>query len=263
MSFFATTTLVIALLSNAEAQKNNPCPNLTSDYFREINLSEEQRLLVDEMLQAKRAMRRALSPQVTGFRDKWMVDFLTGEMSRQQILRDIEEKYNQSEDERFEMRYKMVDLLASYDSRQIDQVLLNIENNKRCHDQNVTPPHVKKAQSKIRPIKFLLQNLHLTAEQQELLKNVRLLTVDYRQDSRDKFHLNKADLQDSMVRESIDRERVIAIYEERSNHVLQFKRQRAQQYMEFLDTLSEKQERQFIENARQLDKLLIEEGQKR
>ena len=248
--------------TTAEAKTPQQCPSTISNFFRGIDLDDSQQLLVEEMLQEKRAFQKDMKIHYKGFREKWMMDFVAGEMSRQQVHASIENRYNQDEDKHFEIRHRIVELLSSYTPEQIEKVLSNIDYTRQCYDEYFVPPARKTDPNRVRPKKVLLSDLNLSEEQQEKQKAIRSYVLSHRKTTKETFVLSREDLMDSMIRESNRRDAIMDIFEERSNRRLQFQKNRADLWMDFLESLDNRQSEQFIQNALLVDKLLLEEHNK-
>ena len=129
------TFLVFAMGQPALAKTPVQCPNTFSNFFRGIELTPEEKIIVDEMKMAKRAIfkkrkeHRQGSPQ-----EGWMVRYVAGDITRSEVLRQIEGNINFNDDNNFEIQHRLAELLAGYGPQDVEKVLSNIEYTQQCFE---------------------------------------------------------------------------------------------------------------------------------
>ena len=248
------TFLVFAVGQPALAKTPVQCPSTFSNFFRGIDLTAEEKIIVDEMRMAKRAIyKKRKEHHKSSPQEGWMVRYVAGDMTRSQVLRQIEGNITFNDDNNFEIKHRLAELLAGYDAQDIEKVLSNIEYTQQCFDEYYVVPEAKKRRQKIRPMAVLLSDLELSEEQSEDIKEIRRLLLEHREKRGDGFGVSSSEMARILSTDSQRQEQLMDVYEERSQQNLQFELLRANRWMDVLDSFDAKQQAQFLDNAETLE----------
>ena len=250
---FSSSLLVLGLLSIDDANAYNPCQSPSTNLHRDIQLTRNERQLVQEMYATKKELRK-IKKKYKLFEESWMVDFVSGEIDRSYIEVTMEELYSSKEDKEFELRHLGFELLEGYSVEQREQVIYNMEDTKQCYAKHKIKERNIEIKKQIRPIQTLLQDIELSNEQRQAFEGIRLAKEQQRETIQQDFSQTPEVLFQQFLQGHTDQTTTLKAFEAYSDSYFQFRLARVELLLDLLETLNDEQKKQFLANAEELEK---------
>jgi len=240
------TTIVAGLIAASNvawAKSHKKCGGKLKILVEEVDLSEDQRELVHDIKEQAKENRKD-RPRKN--KEKWMIDYLNGEVDRDDVHDHIDERFETGKQHHVEMQDVVFDLLETYTEEQREQVLDNIEETKECHQQR--KEHTQRTEQRPKKLEMLTKGLDLSRKQQKQLEAIKGQGKQDRQQFKSEHKAHKGALVEAFASGEINREGARNTIEDSSAAKQESTHKMVDQWADFLDGLSKEQTHQMQKN---------------
>ena len=194
-TIIAIATASVCFIASSAAEARPPehakGPPVAKIATAGIDLTAEQRALLDDIRASGKELRSSMEEERTGGRrGEWLAGYLSGELVREEVLDGVEGEMSRRHAAHMELADMWIGLLETYDEAQRSQVLENIGHASERGGEASRRPGIRHGP----PLDRLLEGVELSRKQQKKadillaeLESVRDDAAERRRGGRDKW----------------------------------------------------------------------------
>lgn len=233
--------------------------------FQDVDLTANQKEALKELRPSKEE-RQARKKEFKNGKSRidWMQDFADGRVSRSEVIRNIKDKMSAKHEHRTEALEGLLDVLATFDREQREQVLENLDemSDKFEAKRKKWKERGKKGKRKAKKMERMFDGLSLSSNQQRRLDAVQDFHKERRED-RVGHRGQKREMMEAFLSGEKSKREILRRMNEKKDRHLSSKIQGAELWMELLESLSSDQHDQLFDNMQDLREERKERKQKR
>lgn len=257
--------LSTSLPMEAHARPHDQGHKVMKMMFQDVDLTANQKEALKELRPSKEE-RQARKKEFKNGKSRidWMQDFADGRVSRSEVIRNIKDKMSAKHEHRTEALEGLLDVLATFDREQREQVLENLDemSDKFEAKRKKWKERGKKGKRKAKKMERMFDGLSLSSNQQRRLDAVQDFHKERRED-RVGHRGQKREMMEAFLSGEKSKREILRRMNEKKDGHLSSKIQGAELWMELLESLSSDQHDQLFDNMQDLREERKERKQKR
>lgn len=257
--------LSTSLPMEAHARPHDQGHKVMKMMFQDVDLTANQKEALKELRPSKEE-RQARKKEFKNGKSRidWMQDFADGRVSRSEVIRNIKDKMSAKHEHRTEALEGLLDVLATFDREQREQVLENLDemSDKFEAKRKKWKERGKKGKRKAKKMERMFDGLSLSSNQQRRLDAVQDFHKERRED-RVGHRGQKREMMEAFLSGEKSKREILRRMNEKKDRHLSSKIQGAELWMELLESLSSDQHDQLFDNMQDLREERKERKQKR
>ena len=238
--------------SLAMAKPDQACGSKFRVFVTDIELTEEQKAIVYDLKEMKRGEKGERGVERHGPKHQWMIGYLEGSLDREEIHAQIDEHAEKKYQQHLQTQELLFELVDSYTPEQREQVLANMEERKSCHQQKSEEYQEKAHHHRDKHRELLMKDMNLTEEQQRELRKIKEERKEerheYKEDRKEYKEALLEDFASGKINKREAKKEIERVVEERTA----YHHEGVDAWMQFIDTLSEEQREQLLDNMEEL-----------